>query len=369
MFGIFNSKPECPVRPNEKEWIEKGLLWYRKQLGDAYLSKHSFLLPSELISPSYKGTEQEAQDILAKLCKHLEIDPQCVRLHFFKEEEYQGPEGIIEGWQTEGSHRNRMQKDGMLVFNIYIGSNRLTDPEGLIYALVYHMIGIYYDIPFAKLKYTRPLMELSSVINGLGILWANSIIRYTKWKGVSHYGWKISSIGILTQPMMGYALALMAKFRDEKNPEWSNHLCADVKAYFKKSAKYLNSTTDKIEFLSKNISAAEITPPDYLHENKGCYDNGPLSSVSEMKNGYKDGLTVYYHRNGKLWAEWIYRNNTPWTAVSNYDQKGNAREKGTLKEGNGVLYSYNADDSVAFIQDYSNGKPVKNELNKPDAVK
>jgi hypothetical protein len=47
--------------------------------------------------------------------------------------------------------------------------------------------------------------------------------------------------------------------------------------------------------------------------------------------------------------------------ISNYDTKGNAREKGTLTNGTGTLFSYGDRDNLLFIQHYEARKPVKLE--------
>jgi hypothetical protein len=39
----------------------------------------------------------------------------------------------------------------------------------------------------------------------------------------------------------GYALALFAQLRGENDPDWTKHLCKNVKSDFTKSYRYLES--------------------------------------------------------------------------------------------------------------------------------
>jgi antitoxin component YwqK of YwqJK toxin-antitoxin module len=57
----------------------------------------------------------------------------------------------------------------------------------------------------------------------------------------------------------------------------------------------------------------------------------------------------------KPWIEEIFKNGLKWTVVANYDSKGNKRDPGTLKEGNGTLILYDDDVTVREVSMYKNG--------------
>ncbi|WP_282053402.1 trypsin-like peptidase domain-containing protein [Maribacter luteus] len=61
------------------------------------------------------------------------------------------------------------------------------------------------------------------------------------------------------------------------------------------------------------------------------------------------GEYTFYYPNGKLWSKRIYKDGLPWTVLSNYDLNGKPQEKGTLKEGEGTLYDWNEEGTVAEI--------------------
>ena len=69
----------------------------------------------------------------------------------------------------------------------------------------------------------------------------------------------------------------------------------------------------------------------------------------------------FYHKNGNLWTEVIYKERKPYTVLSNYDSNGNPVEKGTLINGNGSRYIYDEEGNLRKIIEYRNGK--KRNLN------
>jgi hypothetical protein len=44
-----------------------------------------------------------------------------------------------------------------------------------------------------------------------------------------------------------------------------------------------------------------------------------------------------------------------WTVVANYDSKGNKRDPGTLKEGNGTIILYDDDATIREVVIFKNG--------------
>ncbi|PCJ89706.1 MAG: hypothetical protein COA57_01455 [Flavobacteriales bacterium] len=71
------------------------------------------------------------------------------------------------------------------------------------------------------------------------------------------------------------------------------------------------------------------------------------------------GVVVYYHDNGKIWSELLFKNGKEWKVISNYDSNGKPMEKGTLNNGNGTRYEYDKEGELVFIQHYESGKLVK----------
>ena len=248
------------------------------------------------------------------------------------------------------------------ILELIFESEELNDPDRVLKRILYYLAFIKLKKIFPGTKTFGQLTELFATVRGGGIILSNAIVRYEKWRGLSHYGWRISGEGFLNQRMYAYTLALLDDFREEANPTWIRYLDRDVKVLFDRCKKYIESTTDRITFLESDPAIPiNEQPPPYLYLETIHYNDGSIQRESEMKNGLMDGSTRFYHSNGKFWAEWIYRNGIPYTVVSNFNSSGKPREKGNLKEGNGTLYNYNEKDDLIFIEYYENGKLVKRE--------
>ena len=89
---------------------------------------------------------------------------------------------------------------------------------------------------------------------------------------------------------------------------------------------------------------------------KRYYENGKLEEEVYFTNDELDKTRKYYHPNGQLWIEQEYKNGQHWNIIANYDQKGNKRNAGTLKNGNGTIIYYNDDGTVRETINYVNGK-------------
>lgn len=85
------------------------------------------------------------------------------------------------------------------------------------------------------------------------------------------------------------------------------------------------------------------------------YESGVLKEEVSFSNNKFNGTRKYYHPNGQLWIEEIYKDGMHWTVIANYDAKGNKRNPGTLKEGNGTLILYKEDGTVRETVHYVNG--------------
>ena len=88
---------------------------------------------------------------------------------------------------------------------------------------------------------------------------------------------------------------------------------------------------------------------------KEFYEDGKIMEEVYFKNGEYDKTRKYYFPNGQLWIEQEYKNGLRWNVIANYDGKGNKRNAGTLKNGNGTVILYNEDGTVSETLTYKNG--------------
>jgi hypothetical protein len=68
-----------------------------------------------------------------------------------------------------------------------------------------------------------------------------------------------------------------------------------------------------------------------------------------------NGEFTFYYENGNEWSKRIYKDGLPWTVISNFDPDGNPQEKGTLKNGEGILYVWNHKGTMAEILTFKKG--------------
>ena len=99
-------------------------------------------------------------------------------------------------------------------------------------------------------------------------------------------------------------------------------------------------------------------------EHKTFYDNGQLSFSAIIKNGARDGVTTWYYDNGQIQQSLLYQYDAKSTPVgkrmeilSSFAKDGTPRNKGTLKNGNGTLITYN-EKGEAAVETYKDGYKV-----------
>lgn len=85
------------------------------------------------------------------------------------------------------------------------------------------------------------------------------------------------------------------------------------------------------------------------------YSNGNIEEECTYSDGFVDGVWKYYHTNGQVWIEQIFRNGKNWKVVANYDSTGRQRDAGTLENGEGSLLLYDKDNSVRDTLFFLNG--------------
>jgi antitoxin component YwqK of YwqJK toxin-antitoxin module len=92
------------------------------------------------------------------------------------------------------------------------------------------------------------------------------------------------------------------------------------------------------------------------------YQGGKLEESFTYNKGLIDGTYKYYYDNGQLWVEKEYKNGLLMNVAGSFDRKGNQRDKGSLKDGNGTINFYTQEGKVYSVQTYKEGKKIKEEL-------
>lgn len=120
---------------------------------------------------------------------------------------------------------------------------------------------------------------------------------------------------------------------------------------------------DKGNILRWWVSNSKITDTLLLGKSlkfsKQYYANGHLQSTAFYNDTLLEGKYSYFHDNGKLWTERIYKQGKLLEVLNNFDRLGKKGNPGTLKNGNGRLYLYNEEGRIVESIEYVDGMPKK----------
>lgn len=242
MFSwLFGAK--CPVDSDRQAWLEQGLNWLGSQFGAQRMLDRPVVLPtSEFFPDPFDGSRRAAESIFNRVCQYMEVNRDRVYLELYVNEGDGIPAHLREGRTTGAAGLYQDEKLGPAI--IGIDEARLANPVSLIGAMAHelghvHLLGdgrLSPDMPDHE-----PLTDLLTVLYGLGVFTANSVVRESSWSDGHHSGWSVGRQGYLTGPEYGYAFALLTRARHEANPAWASHLRLDVRSALRQGLRYLKS--------------------------------------------------------------------------------------------------------------------------------
>lgn len=236
MFGLF--APKCPLNdPRDKVWTEVSMQLLAQQFGIERMRNVEVLrLTPEHFPEPYQGTPDDAQAVMSRLCRHMQIHESQVVLRVCPDEEF---------FEAAGTYT--LEDDG--TGTIRVAQSKLLNLEDLLATLAHelsHQLFLGERRVSPDDAEDEDLTDLLPIFLGLGLFGANAIIREsTKIADDGEY-WVIRRQGYLTSPIHGYALALFAWVRGETQPAWSESLRLDARHVFRKSLKYLIKTEDSL---------------------------------------------------------------------------------------------------------------------------
>ncbi|HZH92305.1 MAG TPA: hypothetical protein VEX70_17035 [Pyrinomonadaceae bacterium] len=239
--------PKCPVVAEDKAWIDGSMLWLVEEFGSDTLRDATVVLPTDEFFPDpFSEDEEDVRALVERVCVYMGVDPERVELEFYTDENRESrPYLPFDEYSHEGvagHYRKRRDK-----FLINIESSQLTDPIFLV-ATSAHELGHVRLIGEGRVSAAfedhEPLTDLLTVFLGMGVFTGNSVFGFKQWTDAFSQGWQTERRGYMTEEMFGYALALFAYLRGERDPAWAKHLQGNVAAYFKSGHKYLEKTGD-----------------------------------------------------------------------------------------------------------------------------
>ncbi len=234
MFGWFRGKPECPVDPATRDWIDRRWAWLEHEFGVERLRNAPLVLPSPEFFPGrYDGTDEDVRQLLDRVCAYMDVDPNLVEMSIFED---RNP--VNDGYpDVAGLYHAASGR-----FRVWLEETNLHDPLALV-ATMAHELGHVHLLGHGRISPEaddhESLTDLLTVYFGLGVLRANSVIREQYWQEGHWAGWSIGRRGYLGMSEYGYAFALYARGRAEDGSKWARELRLDVRTAFKQAMQFL----------------------------------------------------------------------------------------------------------------------------------
>ena len=210
---MFNwSKPKCPVDPDVRTWIEQRMNWLVAQFGWEALTRFDVVLPIHEHFPApYDGSREAVRDLFDQVCEYMEIDPRSVELKFYSEGRERslnpGPLRTRES-ATTGLYDKQEGRT-----SIWLELSNLHDPACVV-ATCAHELCHMHLLGGNRLSREdadhEAVTDLATVFFGMGVFTANVSLRDRSTRRGNLEFWSISRQGYLTDPVLGYALALYA---------------------------------------------------------------------------------------------------------------------------------------------------------------
>ncbi|HXB05776.1 MAG TPA: hypothetical protein VNW04_01635 [Puia sp.] len=243
MFGIFKKDlaPQCPLKEDRRQWVEHAFHWLTTNFDKEGILHRKVLLPHHSDFPiRYNGDPQTAHDTLHIVATQMQIDPADIQLNLYDDTINAISTGSPNGSKLYlGAADSEPQTDEPFYgrnadgkYPITVERSKLQNPELLVAKLAREGAHIKLQGEGRIAALDEPLTDLTTLIFGLGIFNANAVFTSQNL----HITGKNAR---LTQMEWGYALAVFARFRNEKNPAWANHLVKNIKSDFGKSEQYL----------------------------------------------------------------------------------------------------------------------------------
>ncbi|MGD9126208.1 MAG: hypothetical protein PVH19_02415 [Planctomycetia bacterium] len=240
MFGLFRSKPRCPVDSEMRKWIDIRWAWLEDQFGLERLLNGRVILPNQEYFPdSFHHDEKSAHQILGRVCGYMDIDPAVIRLSF-----YEDCNPVYEGRWRKGTAG--LYYHGSKRFRIWVEVRNLDNPLALVSTFAHelghvHLLG--YGRISDKAEDHEPLTDLLTVYFGMGVFSANSVIQEQSFCSIEGFGWSMGRQGYLGMSDYGYAFARFARARNEDGKAWASELRLDVRSAFKQAMRFLADET------------------------------------------------------------------------------------------------------------------------------
>ncbi len=241
LFGIAKAA-RCPLDEERQAWVEDSFALFQREFGNDWLRKKPVILPSAQFFPDeFRPHSRSGLVLAARLFEYLDVPEQRLGVHFYDNQNADANQmvpGVL--YELESNEGDLVETEDGPVLVLPLQS--LGDSFGLAAAIGRHVAAwhLYCNRHFdAEEPNAALLTELLSIYLGMALFTANSAYQFTQWQDGQMEGWQGARRGVMSEAMLGYALARYAVLRDEEDETWTRHIAANIRPFFKQSRRYL----------------------------------------------------------------------------------------------------------------------------------
>lgn len=290
MFGLFSKKRYQPtVTIEDKEWVEKNIIWFIEVFGLDKLNEQPFISPTFENFPynNLKDTEQ-FQLFFEKLCSYWDLNPNEIEVKFFDDiKSKQWTTWIPQGdFNEPGGLYNQIYTTEEKRFNIQLAKSNLDNPQLLVSVIAHELAhvkllgGNFMNVNDAQME---PLTDLASIFFGFGVFVANSVQTQSIY-------W-MSRSGYLPDQLISYANALICYITEYDANNYNTVLNSNTKELFKKDYGFLSKTNDTTvtkEKILESLFIFKITKQINEGFEKRKFDEVIVASKELLERNPKD---------------------------------------------------------------------------------
>jgi hypothetical protein len=227
--------------------VEEKLQWLSRQFGLHILLERPIILPTDEFFPDpYDGSPKAVRRMFRRVCGYMGVDSDAVEVKLFTDRT-SGAVGTIDPTRALFAAGTWQGGEGPWQKGIIrVEQSAVDRPSDLIGTMAHelaHQRLLGEGRADANSFDNELITDLTAVYHGFGVFLANNPRKSTgalsKWPGTT-----LHRPEYLSEPMLGYALAHIAWFRDDDRPHWAKALRWVPRAVFRQGLRYLQQTAD-----------------------------------------------------------------------------------------------------------------------------
>ncbi|WP_044399258.1 hypothetical protein [Lacinutrix sp. Hel_I_90] len=151
-----------------------------------------------------------------------------------------------------------------------------------------------------------------------------------------------------------------AWLNDKQTGPYKEEFLIEDKVILMKTADYENHLIvgDEITYYEDGNIATKTTYNGAYDASiiKYYHENGEIKAIENLKEGYmRDGKFTIYHKNGEVYTIQDYSDNKLLNIITTNDSSGKSLDKGTLSNGNGIQFNYDAEGNLSEKLKFEDG--------------